>query len=146
MTRDEFAWMTIRYFLGSTGIPVNFGITVLLGFIVGVAVAGQTFYLFTLESLKQFGALKAMGVSNARLTGMILLQATVIGLIGYSLGIGLAALFFESTKDIIHLMGFFIPWQVMVGTGVAVLAIVFLASVLSIRRVLILEPAIVFRG
>src|SRR5262249_21991475 len=59
LTQDEFAWKTIFYYIGSTGIPVNFGITVLLGFIVGVAVAGQTFYLFTLESLKQFGALKA---------------------------------------------------------------------------------------
>jgi putative ABC transport system permease protein len=146
LTKEEFAWKTIRYYLSSTGIPVNFGITVLLGFTVGVAVAGQTFYLFTLESLKQFGALKAMGVSNARLTGMILLQATVVGLIGYGLGMGLAALFFELTKNIVHLAGFFIPWQVMAGSGVAVLAIVILSSVLSLRRVLILEPAVVFRG
>jgi putative ABC transport system permease protein len=32
-------------------------------------VAGQTFYLFTIENLKQFGALKAMGVTNLRLIG-----------------------------------------------------------------------------
>ena len=52
--------------LRKTGIPMNFGITVLLGFIVGTAIAGQTFYLFTIENLKQFGALKAMGVGNMR--------------------------------------------------------------------------------
>ena len=75
LTQNGFYWKTIRYFLSSTGIPVNFGITIALGFIVGVAIAGQTFYLFTIENLKQFGALKAMGVTNWRLVGMILMQA-----------------------------------------------------------------------
>src|SRR5262245_41691137 len=69
LTRDQFFWKTVGYFLGSTGIPVNFGITIALGFIVGMLVTGQTFYLFTVENLKQFGALKAMGVSNLRLVG-----------------------------------------------------------------------------
>ena len=67
VTQEGFFWNTINYMLGSTGIPVNFGITIALGFIVGVAVAGQTFYLFTLENLKHFGSLKAMGVNNRRL-------------------------------------------------------------------------------
>lgn len=145
VTGDDFAWMTILYFIRWTGIPVNFGITVALGFIVGVAIAGQTFYLFTVENLKQFGALKAMGVNNIRIVRMILLQALVVGLIGYGIGMGLAASFFEATKNITHLAGFFLPWQVMAATGLAVLVIVFLASLLSIRRVLVLEPAIVFR-
>lgn len=145
VTGEDFAWMTIAYYIRWTGIPVNFGITVALGFIVGVAIAGQTFYLFTVENLKQFGALKAMGVNNRRIVGMILLQALVVGLIGYGVGMGLAAGFFEATKDITHLAGFFLPWQVMAGTGIAVLVIVFLASLLSIRRVLVLEPAMVFR-
>jgi putative ABC transport system permease protein len=146
LTREQFARRTIDYYLQYTGIPVNFGITVLLGFIVGVAIAGQTFYLFTIENLKQFGALKAMGVTNGKLVGMILLQGLVVGVVGYGLGMGLAALFFESTKHMTHLAGFFLPWQVMAGTAGAVLFIVLLASLLSIRRVLVLEPAIVFRG
>ena len=86
-------WKTINYYLKYTGIPINFGITALLGFLVGTAIAGQTFYNFTLENLKQFGALKAMGATNGRIVGMILLQATVVGLLGYGIGVGLAALF-----------------------------------------------------
>src|SRR5579875_696554 len=92
-TSAEFTWMTIDYFLRYTGIPFNFGITCLLGFLVGTAIAGQTFYNFTIENIKQFGALKAMGVTNTRIIGMILLQAMVVGLLGYGLGVGLAALF-----------------------------------------------------
>jgi putative ABC transport system permease protein len=146
LTRQQFFWKTIVYFLGSTGIPVNFGITIALGFIVGVAVAGQTFYLFTVENLRQFGALKAMGVSNPRLVGMILLQGLVVGGAGYGIGIGLTALFFESTGHLTYLAGLHLHWEVMAGTGAAVLLIIVLASLLSIRRVLVLEPAMVFRG
>jgi len=76
---------------------VNFGITITIALIVGTVVAGQTFYLFTLENLKQFGALKAIGVTNWRLTGMVLLQAFVVGVMGFGLGTGMAAAFFEMT-------------------------------------------------
>ncbi len=146
LTGNQFFWKTIWYFMGSTGIPVNFGITIALGFIVGLAVAGQTFYLFTLENLKQFGTLKAMGVTNVRLIGMILMQGLVVGLIGYGVGMGLTALFFESTSGITHLAGLGMLWQVMVGVGVAVGLIVLASSLISIRKVLVLEPAVVFRG
>jgi putative ABC transport system permease protein len=146
LTQDQFFWKTVNYFLGSTGIPVNFGITIGLGFLIGVAIAGQTFYLFTIENLKQFGALKAMGLSNRRIIGMILLQALLVGLMGYAIGLGLAALFFESTSHITALAGLHLYWQVVVGSGAAVLLIIVLASLLSIRRVLVLEPAVVFRG
>lgn len=145
LTQRQFMWRTIGYYLRSTGIPVNFGITITLGFLVGTAIAGQTFYLFTLENLRQFGALKAMGLNNWRLVLMILFQAGVVGGVGYGLGIGMAAGFFEATKDVTHLAGFFLPWQVCAGTAGAVVLIVLLSSLVSIRRVLVLEPAIVFR-
>ncbi len=145
LTRDEFSWKTVVYFLRNTGIPMNFFITVFLGFVVGTAIAGQTFYLFTLENLKQFGALKAMGASNRTLMGMILLQAAVVGSVGYGLGVGLAAAFGEFSKSQSKL-AFLMPWQVLVGTGAAVVVIAMLASLLSIRKLIVLEPAIVFQG
>src|SRR5206468_5782698 len=96
-TSNQFRWDCIRYYLKNTGIPVNFGITITIALIVGVVVAGQTFYLFTVENLKQFGAIKAIGVTNPRLIGMILLQALTVGSIGFSLGTGMAAAFFHLT-------------------------------------------------
>lgn len=145
LTTSQFAWKTVDYYIKSTGIPINFGITVALGFIVGTAIAGQTFYLFTIENLKQFGNLKAMGVTNWTIIQMILLQATVVGVLGYGIGIGLSAGFFELTKDVTHLAGFQTPWPVALLTAGAVALIVILASLLSIRKVLVLEPAVVFR-
>jgi putative ABC transport system permease protein len=146
LTSMQFVWRTISYYLQRTGIPVNFGITVLLGFIVGAAVVGQTFYIFVLENLKQFGVLKAMGVGNLTILRMVLLQALVVATLGYGIGIGGSALFFEITSHAsITMRGFFLAWQVIVGTGAAVLAIIVLASLASIRKVLVVDPAIVFR-
>jgi putative ABC transport system permease protein len=150
LTREEFIWKTVRYYLQRTGIAINFGITVALGFIVGAAIAGQTFYLFTIENLRQFGALKAMGVSNTRILGMSFLQAIVVGALGYGVGVGGAAIFGWFFIFVTASRGvppaFFMPWQIFAGTAVAVVLIVFAASLVSIRRVLVLEPAVVFRG
>jgi putative ABC transport system permease protein len=144
LTRDQFAWQTMGYYIRRTGIALNFGITVALGFIVGCAIAGQTFYTFVLENLNQFGCLKAMGVTNVRIVAMVLVQGLVVGLVGYCLGMGLASLFGVLTRN--TEMSFFMPWQVTVLTAGAVALIVLFASLVSVRRVLWLEPAIVFQG
>jgi putative ABC transport system permease protein len=145
-TGEEFAWQTVRYYMRNTGIPVNFGITIIIALIVGSVVAGQTFYIFTIENLKQFGALKAIGVTNGRITGMILLQAFMVAAIGFSIGTGLCATFFEITRHQLATRGLVLLWQSVAGTGIAIFVVVIVASILSIRRVLILEPAVVFRG
>ncbi len=145
-TTREFMWDSIRYYLANTGIPVNFGITIAVALVVGTVVAGQTFYLFTLENLKQFGALKAMGVTNARLIGMILVQALTAGALGFSIGTGIAATFFEVTGRRLATRGIVLMWESVALTGAAILLVVAIASLLSIRRVLVLEPASVFRS
>ena len=144
-TADEFRWDCIRYYLANTGIPVNFGITITVALIVGTVVAGQTFYLFTVENLKQFGALKAIGVTNRRLVGIILLQAFTVGAIGFAIGTGMAAAFFEVTLQKLATRGLILMWQNVALTGGCILFVIIVASLLSIRRVLVLEPAAVFR-
>lgn len=145
-TAQEFGWQTIWYYIQNTGIPINFGITVAIALIVGTVVAGQTFYLFTVENLKQFGALKAIGVTNWRIVGMILMQAVIVGAVGFGLGISMTAGFFEATKDNLDLRGFRLLPEIVTITGIAVFLIVVLASIVSVRRVVVLEPAVVFRG
>src|SRR6266404_5932228 len=145
-TTDEFRWDCILYYLKNTGIPVNFGITITIALIVGTVVAGQTFYLFTLENLKQFGTLKAIGVTNGRLTGMVLLQAFTVGVMGFGMGTGMAAAFFEMTLRKTATRGIILMWQSVTLTGGCILFVVIIASLLSIRRVVVLETAAVFRG
>lgn len=144
-TADQFGWKTIRWILQNTGIGVNFGTTVLLGFIVGMAISGQTFYLFTVENLPQFGALKAIGASTGMLARMILLQSFTVGSIGYGVGVGLATLFGLTAAGGDRLP-FKETWPLLVGVAVALLLICSVSSVISIRKLAKLEPAIVFRG
>jgi putative ABC transport system permease protein len=143
-TREQFKKVTYMYFMKYTGIPLNFGIAVALGFLVGTAIAGQTFYSFTLENLRHFGALKAMGAGNVQLLKMILLQAVLVGTIGYGLGVGLATGFGQLTNG--SELAFYLPWQLLIFTGVAVTAICILSALLSVRKVMQLEPAIVFKS
>ncbi|HSI62379.1 MAG TPA: ABC transporter permease [Candidatus Saccharimonadia bacterium] len=145
-TTVQFMWDCVRYYMTNTGIPVNFGITIAVGVLVGLVVAGQTFYLFTVENLKQFGALKAIGVTNARLLGMILLQAFIVWFVGFAVGSALGATFFEITSQKVATRHFVLLWQSAAGVGLLMLTVVLLASIASLRRVLVLEPATVFRG
>ena len=143
-TSSEFKDLTYKYFMKNTGIPINFGISVTLGFIVGAAIAGQTFYNFTLENLRQFGVLKAMGTSNWVLLRMILLQAVLVGSIGYGMGVGLTALFGYSMRETI--LAFRFPWQLLIFSGAGVSLICMFAAFISILKVIRLEPAVVFKG
>ena len=61
VTGEQFEWITMWYYMRNTGIPFNFGITVILGFIVGTAIAAQAFYLFTIENIKQYGGTQGDG-------------------------------------------------------------------------------------
>jgi len=144
-TAEEFGWRTIVWMLKNTGIGVNFGTTILLGFIVGMAIAGQTFYLFTIENLKQFGALKAMGTGIGTIARMILLQSFTVGLIGFGVGVGMATAFGSLTARGGRLP-FVETWQLLALVFVALVGICSLASAISIRKLAKLEPAIVFRG
>ena len=147
LSGPDFSRRTVVYYFLNTGIPLNFMVVVSVAFVVGVAVVGQTFYLFTRDNLRQFGTLKAMGVSNARVVGMALTQAAWVGAVGYAVGIGGAALLIDvSTFGSKHLEGFFLPWQVMAAVAVAVAAIMTLTCLFSVRGVLRLEPAAVFRA
>lgn len=144
-TKSDFFWLSIWWYIKNTGIPVAFGATVLLGFVVGLAISSQTFYSFVLENLRNLGALKAMGASDRVLARMVMLQTLTVGLIGYGCGVGLATLF----GLIVLKKGmppFFLPWQLPVLTLVAILFICWLAASLGIRKIRSLEPAVVFRG
>jgi len=146
LSSADFRWKTIDYYLAKTGIPISFGLVIVLGVVVGIAIVGLTFNMFVAENLRQYGALKAMGLSDLRLVGLVLLQGSVVGLMGFGIGLGLAACFFTfATQPPGALRGFSLPWWVAAGDAGLTALIVLLAMFASLRRVLVLDPAIVFR-
>jgi putative ABC transport system permease protein len=144
MTSDEFETETMTWILRETGILVNFGITIALGFIVGVLASGQTLYQFMIENLRHFGALKAMGARNWTILRMVLLQVLLVGSVGYGIGIGVACI-----SGILLGGGglaFQMVWQIPVLGAVSILACCAVSALISLIRVIRLEPAVVFKG
>ncbi|MBV8847171.1 MAG: ABC transporter permease [Bryobacterales bacterium] len=143
-TRAELIRRTLVYYFRNTAIPLSTGLAALLGLIVGTAVSGQAFYSFTQDNLRYFGVLKAMGASNFTLLLMIVMQAAVVGLIGYGIGIGASALCEYLMRN--TLVSLETTWQILAGSAAAVLLICAGSAAISVRKVLDLEPAIVFRS
>ncbi len=144
-TEEEFFWSTINWVFKNTGIPFSFSITIIMGFLVGVAVSGQTFYSFILENLKHLGALKAMGASTSLLSRMLILQAFLVGFIGFGIGVGVSSIFGHmavGTKS----FPFFMPYEILLIPFGAVFFICTFSALLGINRVRKLDAAEVFRG
>lgn len=141
----DMAWLCVDYLFDNSGIPINFGITIFLGVVVGAAIAGQTLYTFVMENSRQFGTFKAIGIQDGTLIKMVLLQSLTVGLIGFGIGSGLVAAMGLAIPDNANI-AFFTPIEVVVGAFVVVVGFCLLASVISIRQILKLDPAMVFRG
>ena len=143
-TWEQFRRMTLEYFLRNTGILINFGTSITLGFLIGAIIAGQSFYAFTIENLRHFGVLKAIGASNGTLLKMVMTQALIAGGTGYGLGVGGVALWNYLTAG--TNVRFLLVWQIPAITAVAVLLVCVVTALLSVRRVIKLEPAVVFKA
>ena len=112
----------------------------------GGAIVGLTFSLFIRDNIKQFGALKAIGVTNGKLRAMVGAQAGAVGFIGYGIGVLLAAAFiYFSSAGADQFKGFYTPWQIPAATAGVVTVMILLTGFLSLRTVLKTDPAEVFR-
>jgi putative ABC transport system permease protein len=143
LSSREFEEITQEWILRETGILVNFGITIALGVVIGLLVAGQTFYTFVLDNLVHFGSLKAMGVSNARAVGMLAVQTLLVAGIGYGIGVGVACVSGMVLKS--GGLAFEMSWPIPLFSGLAILVCCLLAGLLGMIRVIRLEPAVVFK-
>lgn len=144
LSTTEFRARTIEFVVLATGIGVNFAITIALGFVVGLLLSASIFYQFTLENLRHFAVLKAMGAGSGTLVWMILLQALVVGVVGFGIGTGAAGAFALINRRFEGDLATYFPWQLLVGSFVTTLLTIFLASMLSIRRVVRVSPGAVF--
>lgn len=143
-TAPEFARSTVAYIFGATGIAQNFGLTLGLGFLIGLAVTGQTFFAFVQDNLRYFGVMKAMGATDRRIVGMVAVQSATVALQGFGIGAGLAAWIGYLARD--SALTIRTPYWLLAAVGAAILVIAVVSALLSVRRILALPPAAVFNG
>lgn len=143
-TAKQFSDDTYWYFVRTTGVVDRIAFMVGVGLVVGVSVSALLFYLFTAENAWAYALLTAMGAQRATITGMVIVQAMVCGSLGYGLGIGVSCAM--GKYMLTDTLPYLALWQSLVGAGGAVLAICVVASMLGLRRVFGVEPAMTFRG
>ncbi len=144
LTTQRFADMTRRYWLYGTGVGACIIFTAALGVIVGFIMVSQTIYSSTMSKLAEYGTLKAMGMSNIALSRIVLMQALLLGLLSYGVGIGLAVALARYTAS--SNLNIDTPIWLVAVMLLVTLATCTAASVTSVLRVFRLPPASVFRS
>jgi putative ABC transport system permease protein len=143
-TRDEFTVKQQDYWMFGTGAGITVLIAAGLGLLVGVVIVAQTIYSATVDHLKEYGTLKAIGASNFYLYRVIITQATISGIVGYAIGISISL--FVSTQSLEGTTAIILPWQLVGALFVLVMGMCIFASVISINKVMRIDPAMVFKG
>jgi putative ABC transport system permease protein len=142
--RAEFAERSRDYWIRSTGIGLDIYLTAFLGCLVGLLVVAQTLYSSTLEHLKEFGTVKAIGGGNGDIYKILAKQALVVAVLGFAAGLavshGLGPI--ADGLDLRIVIGSTLTGAVFAGTLVVCLA----AALLSFRKVASIDPALVFRA
>lgn len=146
LTNEEFIKKNTDYYLYKTGLGTNIFIMTIISFIVGLSIAGQTFYAFVLENVEEFGALKAIGAKKNELMRMIFFQAGVVGFLGYGFGVLLCSAMIALARYRLPNFASMITYQSLAFSFVMVLIIIAFASYLGIRKVTQIDPFDIFRG
>jgi putative ABC transport system permease protein len=143
-TNGEMLAKTRYYWIVRTGAGVTTLIGAFLGLLVGMVVVAQTIYAATVDHLREFGTLKAMGATNGYLYRVILQQALWSGVIGYAAALAIGA--YISHRSESGNAAILLPPGMAIGTFVLALAMCAGAALLSIRKAASIDPAMVFRG
>jgi putative ABC transport system permease protein len=142
-TKEQFSKKTRLYWSLQTGIGIGIGITVFLGFIVGTIIVGQTIYSSTMEHIREFGTLKAIGATNMDIYKIIFEQALINACLGYALGF-IVTLLTKNLYDRLRVNLMLTP-GLLVMMFFITLFMCLISSFISIRKAAKVDPVIVFK-
>jgi putative ABC transport system permease protein len=143
-TQRELSNHTRTYWSSRTGVGAGMFTTAILGVIVGLVVVGQILYNGTLEHIREYGTLKAMGAPNGAIVRVILYQALISAAVGFVVG-GALAIAAQAAMRSANLSVLLTP-SLIAGTAALTAVMCAAAALLSILKVLRLDPATVFKG
>jgi putative ABC transport system permease protein len=143
-TKAEWGARSRNYWLENTGIGFSMYMTVFLGCLVGVVVVAQTLYASTMEHLREFGTVKAIGGSNWDIYRIVGKQAAIAAVVGFALG----AVPSFAARPICADAGLKLALtpSFLLVVFVATIALCLLAAVISFRKIASIDPSLVFRA
>lgn len=140
--REQFRSRSLNYWLFQTGAGAALIAGALLGLIVGVVIVAQTLYSSTKDHLNEFATLRALGASGGYIHQVILLQAMISALIGYTIGMALSLLVISASQDttlnIVMTPGL---GAALFGVTIGMCAIAAVSAIFKVTRI---DPAGVF--
>jgi putative ABC transport system permease protein len=144
LTKGRFSSMTRIYWMFTTGAGIAVLIAALLGLVVGVVVVAQTIYATTMDHIREFGTLKAMGAANSYIYRVIITQAGISAVVGYVVAMIVSMFIVRASES--GGAAILLPWQMAVGIFFLAVLMCTGAAVVSINKVTHLDPAMVFKG
>lgn len=143
-TTAEFSEKTRFYWMFTTGAGLAVLTAALMGLIVGVAVVAQTIYAATVDHIREYGTLKAMGATNSYLYRVLIEQAVWSAVLGYALAMVVAHFIVAGSEKGGALI--LMPLEMKLGLFVLAILMCVAAAIVSINKVTKIDPAMVFRG
>jgi putative ABC transport system permease protein len=143
-TREEFSRRTRFYWMFTTGAGLAVLTAALMGLVVGVAVVAQTIYAATMDHIREYGTLKAMGATNGYLYRVLIEQAAWSAVLGYAFAMFAAHFIVEASEKGGALI--LLPPAMKIAMLVLAVFMCIAAALVSINKVTRLDPAMVFRG
>jgi len=125
-------------------LPILLVITI-IGFLTGAVIVGITIYTSTIEKIREYGVLKALGVSNKKLFLIVFEQALWSSMAGYFLGVILLLLVKQIVINFVPVMAVEPTLMHYIFAFVTSFLISLLASYIPIKKISNLDPAIVFK-
>jgi putative ABC transport system permease protein len=143
MTAAQFSARTRLYWMFTTGAGLALLVASFVGLVVGFVVVAQTLYATTIDHLREFGTLRAIGASRRYLHQIVLNQAAISAVLGYSIGLAVCL----TGK---YLAGSAAPaivlsWALCAGVGAVTFLMCLGAGMVCIRKIVRLDPAMVFK-
>ena len=143
-TREEFSRRTRFYWMFTTGAGLAVLTAALMGLVVGVAVVAQTIYAATMDHIREYGTLKAMGATNGYLYRVLIEQAAWSAVLGYAFAMFAAHFIVQASEKGGALI--LLPPAMKIAMLVLAVFMCIAAALVSINKVTRIDPAMVFRG
>jgi putative ABC transport system permease protein len=143
-TREEFSQRTRFYWMFTTGAGLAVLTAALMGLVVGIAVVAQTIYAATMDHIREYGTLKAIGATNRYLYRVLIEQAVWSGALGYGFAFVVAHFIVQGSEKGGALI--LMPLSMKVAMLFLAIAMCITAALVSINKVTKLDPAMVFKG
>jgi len=142
-TSQEWSQNTRDYWTWQTGIGASFFGNALMGFIVGLVIVSQTIYSATVEHIREYGTLKAIGARNFHVYSVILQQAGIAAVAGFLLASVIQRIVLVLKPITVQIAA---PPVLYAGTLVLTFIMCGMAALISVRRVATIDPVEVFKG